>query len=142
MVATGFNMKALSKGEYKSFPGCNSLHVNHLELTGFIINIMPTLAWASTGTAPVGGYVFNICANNTPALSWMKNMVHDTNPTVYFLVRFLMEILVTSGVPCILQSEHIPGEENVGAEHLPRPTMAPAWASITMACPAVKLCRH
>jgi hypothetical protein len=83
-----------------------------------------------------------IWADNTSALSWMKNASNDTNPIILCLIRFLMAILIASGTPCILQGEHIPGEHNMGADRLSRPTLAPTWASIMMECPTVKLCQR
>jgi hypothetical protein len=113
MVATGFQMKALNIGEYEPRPGCDGIHINPIELIGIIISVVLALTWATTATvaAPHGGHVFRIWADNTSALSWMKNTSRDTNPIVLCLIRFLMAILIASGNPCILQGEHITGEQ-------------------------------
>jgi hypothetical protein len=140
MIVAGFQMKALNIEEYEPRPGCNGLHINPLELVGVIINVVLALAWATTVTAPTGGHVFRIWADNTSALSWLENTSRDTNPIVLCRVRFLMAILVVSGIPCILQGEHIPGAQNMGADPLSRPTLLPIWASVIVACPMVKLC--
>jgi hypothetical protein len=83
----------------------------------------------SDSDSPLQGHSFKIWAENTSALSWMKN-----------LIRFLMAILITYATPCILQGEHIPGEQNVGADRLSCPTLAPTWASVMAECPTAKLC--
>jgi hypothetical protein len=139
VVAAGFNMKALSKGEYEPQPGFNGLHITPLELISIIINAVLDLAWANTVTARAGDHIFRICADNTSALSWTRNMARDTNSIVRCLVRFIVTILVASGIPCILQGKHIPGEENVGANRLSRSTLAPSQEYVLAACPAVKL---
>jgi hypothetical protein len=141
MVAAGFLMKAPNIGEYEPHPGCDGLHINPLELIGVIINVVLALAWETTATAPAGGHIFRIWANNTSALSWIKNTSRDTNPIIHCLICFLMAILIKPGIPCILQGEHIPDEKNVGAGRLSHPTLAPMWVSILADCPEVKLCR-
>jgi hypothetical protein len=130
MVDAGFNTKAPSKGEYELRPGCNGLHINPLELVCIIINLVLALAWATTVATITGCDVFNIWADNTSTLSWMKNTVRDTNPISPCLVRFFMAILVTSGIPCILQGEHTPVEEYVGADRMLHPTLVPSWESV------------
>jgi hypothetical protein len=55
MVAVGFHMKALTSGEYEPRPGCDNLHINHLELIGIIVNVVLALAWTTTVVAPAGG---------------------------------------------------------------------------------------
>jgi hypothetical protein len=142
MAAARFLTKALNVGECEPHPGCNGLHINPLELIGVIINVVLALTWATTVPAPVGGHVFRIWADNKSTLSWLKNTLRDTNPIVRCLVRFLMAILVASGIPCILQDEHIPGENNVGADWLSHPTLAPTWAFVIGACSKVKLFRR
>jgi hypothetical protein len=139
MVASGFQMKSLNIGEYEPRPGCNGLYINPLELIGIIINEVLALAWATTLTAPTGGHIFRIWADNTSALSWLKNTSRITKPIVCCLVYFLMAILIASGIPCILQGKHIPGAKNVGADRKSRSTIAPTWASLTVDCPTVKL---
>jgi hypothetical protein len=109
MVATGFQMKALNMGEYNQHPGCDRLHINPLELIGIITNVALALAWATTVTAPTGGHIFRIWADNTSALFWLKNKSRDINPIVSCLIYFIMAILVTSGIPCTLQGEHTQG---------------------------------
>jgi hypothetical protein len=60
MVAVGFQMKALDSREYEPRTGCDGLHINPLELTGVIINVVLALAWATNVTAPARGHVFKI----------------------------------------------------------------------------------
>jgi hypothetical protein len=105
MVAVGFLTKALNIGEYEPRPGCDGLHINLLELIGVIINVVLALAWATTVTAPAGGHIFRIRADNTSALSWLKNTSHDTNPIIHCLIRFLIAILLASGIPCVAVKE-------------------------------------
>jgi hypothetical protein len=110
MVAAGFLVNVLNIGEYEPRPGCDGIHINPLEFIGVIINVVLALAWETTVTAPAGGHIFRIWADNTSALSWLKNMSRDTNPIVRCLVHFPVAVLITSGIPCILQGEHIQGE--------------------------------
>jgi hypothetical protein len=107
MVAEGFLMKVLNIGEYQPHPGCNGLHINPFELIGVIVNVVLALDWATTVTAPAGGHIFRIWAYNTSVLSWLKNTSRDTNPIVRCLIHFLMAMLIASGIPCILQGEHL-----------------------------------
>jgi hypothetical protein len=87
MVAVGFLMKALNTGEYERHPVCDGLHINPLELNGVIINVVLELTWATTVIAPARGHVFIIWADNTSALSWIKNTSRNTNPIVKRLVH-------------------------------------------------------
>jgi hypothetical protein len=98
---------AITSGEYKPRPGCDGLHLNPLELIVAVINIVLALAWAAIVIAPAGGHVFKIWAENTSALSCMKNTARNTNPITRCLVRFLMAILVASRITCILQGQQI-----------------------------------
>jgi hypothetical protein len=139
MVDAGFLMKALNIREYEPRPGCDGFHINPLYLICVIINVVLALV---TVPAPAGGHVFRIWADNTSAMSWLKNTSRDTNPIFRCLVRFLKAVLIVSGIPCIIQGEHIPGDNNVGADRISRPTLAPTWASVMAACPEVRLCRR
>jgi hypothetical protein len=82
MVAVGFNMKTMSKCEYKSRHGCGGLHINSLELIGIVINTVLALAWATMVTAQAGSHVFKIWAENTSLMPWMKNNAHGINPII------------------------------------------------------------
>jgi hypothetical protein len=140
MVAVGFHMKALTSGEYEPRLGCAGLHINPLELLGIIINVVLALDWATAVIASAGGHVFKIWTENTSTLYWMKNTAHDTNPIIPCLIRFVMAILVASGIPCIIQGQHIPGKYNMGDDRLSRQTLAPCWESVMAECPTVMLC--
>jgi hypothetical protein len=99
----------------------------------------PDIGLGNNSVRTYRGHIFRIWADNTSALSWLKNTSCDTNPIFCCLVRFLMATLVASGIPCIIQGEHIPGEKNVGADRLFHPTLSPTWASIIADCPQVNL---
>jgi hypothetical protein len=135
-----FPHKALANGEYEPRQRCYGLHTKPLYIIGINISVFLALAWATNVIFPAGGHVFKIRAENTSALSWMKNMARNNNPIVRCLVRFLVAILLSSVIPCIPKGRHIPGEENVGANHISRPTLAPLWESGMEECPTVKLC--
>jgi hypothetical protein len=151
LLAANFDMRAIDlKGEdiflyARNRPDIErGLHINVLELLAIVINTWMILYFFRRSAVPPGGWIVQILADNTSALSWFHYAARcHTNPTIQNLTLLCQGMLALSHTNHIarFQGEHLPGKSNGPADALSRPTLFPSVDSATAAFSQLQTCR-
>jgi hypothetical protein len=145
LLTVGFDMKAIDADTCEPDGSSNGLHINVLEFVAIIIELWFALAFMQRRGPRVGGYVIQLRADNTSALSWMRYAARSHRPIVRNLSRFFMALTLASSASFKLSGSHIKGVDNMGADALSRPSDHPTWASVIAhhsplaTCPAYRV---
>ena len=98
------------------------LHINPLEFLGALLNLWITIKLVMKAGPRAGGYVIDLLADNTTALSWMSLASRTKNPLLQGLARIGAALLVRAAeLLTKVSPKHFPGDQNVVADALSRP---------------------
>jgi hypothetical protein len=135
-----------------------AFHINILEFFAIFIEIWicvrqlssaatkpnePTVSSNSPAPAekfPAGGHRLLARADNTSALSWLRYASRTKRAPVRALARLLTAFLAHpfASSHIRLQANHIPGVDNVEADHLSRFKLSPSWEAVMANNPHLK----
>jgi hypothetical protein len=151
LLAAGFDMRLIDPvGEdllqfQEGFPDDDrGLHINVLELLAIIFNTWLVLHHISRHPCPTGGWIVNILADNTSALSWLHHAARNHRlPVVKNLTMLCQSLMTFSHTDQFvrLQGTHIPGIDNGPADALSRPSNFPTVVSAIEAFSQLQTCR-
>jgi hypothetical protein len=151
LVLAGFDMRMIDTAgedlrQYQTgFPDDDrGLHINIIELLAIVINLWLVLHHIRSYTCPLGGWIVNILADNTSALSWLHHAARNhRSPVVTNLTMLCQALMSFSHTDQIarFQGSHIPGMDNGPADALSRPTDYPTVDSVTKAYSQLQTCR-
>jgi hypothetical protein len=128
-------------------------HINVLEFFALFIELWITLRQLHSAVLsgpqspaellPSGGVIISVLADNTSALSWLHFATRTKRKPIRRIARFLTAFLchpfATEHVR--IQGKHIPGIDNIEADHLSRFEKSPSWASVMAQCSALSQLR-
>jgi hypothetical protein len=139
LIHFGFSMKAInSANEPSNLYDPAGTHINILEFVAVVINLWVALKLFQRLRTPPSGFVLEIIADNTSALSWLKFAATTENQTVRALARLTSCLLMHASHNLIsIQSSHIAGPANIEADCLSRlhkNGLVPAWTYVHEQC--------
>jgi hypothetical protein len=140
LVNAGFDMKHLEGSASEPDLDALGLHINVLEFVAIILNLWMIIVQSRRRPEPAGGHIFAVFADNTSALSWLRYASRSHRPNVRCLARFTSALLFASGFQGKVQSRHLSGTLNRGADALSRCQSYPTWASVTAQCSLLSSC--
>jgi hypothetical protein len=123
LVRAGFDMKPINiVSSEPSDIAHEGLHINPLEFLGALLNLWITIKLVMKAGPRAGGYVIDLLADNTTALSWMSLASRTKNPLLQGLARIGAALLVRAAeLLTKVSPKHFPGDQNVVADALSRP---------------------
>jgi hypothetical protein len=145
LLAAGFDMRLIDLvgKDLRQFQDCfpdddRGLHINILELIAIFINTWLVLYHIRWRDAPTGGWIVNIQADNTSALSWLHFAARShRHPVVVNLTMICQCLISFSHTDQIarFQGTHIPGIDNSHYHSLPLGIKSPLtfpWSLTTL----------
>jgi hypothetical protein len=143
LVDLGFHMRAVKQTNNKlQRISDNGLQINILEFVAIIINIWLVIHYEKQAGPIPGGHIIDVIANNTSALSWLRYAAQSHSIPVRNLAYFCHGLLLFSQTSDFLkiQGQHLAGKENMAADALSRPEIAPTIASAIAQFCQLKTC--
>jgi hypothetical protein len=139
LVDYGFSMKTInSANEPADLYNPAGTHINLLEFVAVVINLWIALKLLARLPAPPTGFILELIADNTSALSWLKFAATTENQAVRALARLTSCFLMRASNNRIsVQQSHIAGPLNVEADCLSRlhkNGLVPAWTYVHEQC--------
>jgi hypothetical protein len=131
----------------------DALHINILEFFAIFIELWICLRQiylahisslvpdaAMSEAIPPGGHRILAIADNTSALSWLRYASRTKRAPVRNIARLLTALLCHpfAASHTRIQGRHIPGVENVEADHLSRFEKSASWAAVMANCARLK----
>jgi hypothetical protein len=120
----------------------DGLQINILEFVAIITNIWLVIHYIKQGGPIPGRHIIDMIANNTSALSWLRYAAQSHSIPVRKLAYFCHGLILFSRTSDFLkiQGQHLAGKENVEADALSRPEIAPTIASAIAQFCQLKTC--
>jgi hypothetical protein len=145
LINHGFSMKTMnSANEPADLYNPDGTHINLLKFVAVVINLWIALKLLARSQAPPTGFILELIADNTSALSWLKFAATTENQAVRALARLTSCLLMGASNLCIsVQQSHISGPLNVEADCLSRlhkNGLVPAWTYVHEQCNRLILC--
>jgi hypothetical protein len=137
----GFLMKAInSANKPADLYNPEWTHINLLEFVAVVINLWIALKLLARLPTPPTGFILELIAYNTCALSWLKFAATMENQAVHALARLTSCLLMRASNNCTaisVQKSHIAGPLNVEADcvsRLHKNGLVPAWTCLHEQC--------